>query len=328
MLRNKKINIKIFLLTLLLFLGLVNNSYAIKTNTVEIDISKIEVNEDSLNYKYWDISSTGINKDNMFEITDKLNKLSENELDKLYTRYDVKGKLVDKSIILENIGSSNYYFRNKFETKDKFYETKFSILFKGYQGDMVKIENKFVIRPKDSGEVELLKVDDKGNFLQKAVFRLYKVENEEETPVPLIGSYVYNEKGRQNLDLVTDENGRIRVINLPYGKYIFREIKAPDGYEIKVKDTEFIIKDNQKVTLRVENPKIPYGGHDFLKISDDNKKSPLQGAEFVVKQYINGDYKDVYQNGKILKLVSNKEGRFGVRNLLYGEYYLFETKAP
>ena len=43
------------------------------------------------------------------------------------------------------------------------------------------------------------------------------------------------------MDLETNENGKISIINLPYGDYIIREIETLDGYEKKDEEIKFSI---------------------------------------------------------------------------------------
>lgn len=102
-----------------------------------------------------------------------------------------------------------------------------------------------------------LKVDDNGNPLHDAIFRIFEgrqlPDNDNDdgtipakplvfTPIEgNVGSYNFtpatdvNNAGGTVTDLATDENGSIRVHNLPDGTYTIREIRAPidaDGREI------------------------------------------------------------------------------------------------
>ncbi|MBT1176962.1 hypothetical protein JS532_05175 [Bifidobacterium callimiconis] len=102
-----------------------------------------------------------------------------------------------------------------------------------------------------------LKVDDNGNPLHDAVFRIFEDrqlpdnDNDDGTipAKPLVFTPIEGNAGSYNFtpaadvdnaggtvtDLTTDENGSIRVHNLPDGTYTIREIRAPidaDGREI------------------------------------------------------------------------------------------------
>ena len=75
------------------------------------------------------------------------------------------------------------------------------------------------------GTIVLNKTDELGlTFLEGAVFNLYE-----------------NDGTLLQQDLVTDENGQIRVENLEWGKYYFKETKAPDGYGLNDETIRFAV---------------------------------------------------------------------------------------
>jgi len=91
------------------------------------------------------------------------------------------------------------------------------------------------------GAVELTKLGVKDKVLRGAEFSLFKEDGTE------------LEKG-----LVTDDYGKIRIGNLAYGKYYFKETKAPDGYVLDSKKYEFFIeKSGEVVTIEVKNYEEP-----------------------------------------------------------------------
>lgn len=73
-------------------------------------------------------------------------------------------------------------------------------------------------------------------------------------------------------------------------------------------------------TARESNPpKVYTGGFKFLKVAQDNT-TPLAGAKFKV---YTSDY-----NIEITTVTSDAQGKFEVKGLTYGDYYLVETQAP
>ena len=96
--------------------------------------------------------------------------------------------------------------------------------------------------------------------------------------------------------LVTDENGKIIIANLPAGEYVFREIKAPVGYEIRVEDTFFTVEPNAVTYVEVVNFKENEGGFNFRKVSDHAEPRPLAGVKFLVTQKNGAFYDKVYKN--------------------------------
>lgn len=100
------------------------------------------------------------------------------------------------------------------------------------------------------GGVRLIKTDaDTGNVLKGAVFRLYTSDGEP-----------YQTSSGKTVELTTSRDGILEVLNLPYGKYYFREIKAPNGYKLSNKKWSFSITESYReeladtlVTVEAEN---------------------------------------------------------------------------
>lgn len=90
------------------------------------------------------------------------------------------------------------------------------------------------------GTLEFYKVDAKtGKFLSNVFVEIYNEEEE----------LVY--KG------ITDENGKIVVDNLAYGKYYIKEVKALKGYQLYQKPLYFEIKEDKEiVSVSMENERI------------------------------------------------------------------------
>ncbi|MGI5949815.1 SpaA isopeptide-forming pilin-related protein, partial [Peptoniphilus sp.] len=130
--------------------------------------------------------------------------------------------------------------------------------------------------------------------------------------------------------LVTNEKGEIVIKNLPEGEYYFKEIKAPDGYEIVNKVTNFNVTGNRGSYVEVVNR--PFGGRGeirFFKYDAATDKA-LAGAVFKVT-YLDektGSYETVKRDGKDYIIMSGKDGAFSATDLPAREYYLWEIKAP
>ncbi|MDT2830202.1 SpaA isopeptide-forming pilin-related protein [Vagococcus carniphilus] len=150
---------------------------------------------------------------------------------------------------------------------------------------------------------------NEANFLKGAEFSLYTSEN-----------ILVKDK------FVTNDQGQIKVDNLPLGKYYFKETKAPVGYELSTKHYDFEVTANStskvttvKATNKKENPKL--GGVELRKIDANDKTSFLSGAEFSLYDG---------KTNKLIKekIVTGKDGKVVVNNLMPGSYYFIETKAP
>ena len=102
------------------------------------------------------------------------------------------------------------------------------------------------------GNVELLKVDPDGRSLSGAIFELWQLTapgQDVALPRKIGDRYI------------TDANGYIRVENLPEGRYEFREIQPPPGFEPINTPVEFTIDPDLglpvRIELRVENCPLP-----------------------------------------------------------------------
>lgn len=114
----------------------------------------------------------------------------------------------------------------------------------------------------NKGSVKLKKIDDKNpsQTLKGAIFELRNKDNE------FIGEYI------------TDDNGIIEVTDLNLNeKYYFKEIQAPNGYELNSKEIEFTIDDSNTIKLlEVANSKsqIPDKPNEPSKPDTDKPNEP------------------------------------------------------
>lgn len=156
------------------------------------------------------------------------------------------------------------------------------------------------------GSVELKKVDQDGNGLEGAEFKIVDAD----------GKTIQE-------NLKSDADGLITAKDLAPGNYQFIETKAPDGYVLNTDKIDFTIKDsakNEPKTINAGKAK-NYKGSAVLK-KVDKEGNPLKGATFKV----------VYENGETVpgqgKLISNLGGKVKAEDLAPGTYYFVETKAP
>ena len=156
-------------------------------------------------------------------------------------------------------------------------------------------------------------------------------------------------KGETVVTLKTDANGNAQTSNtlLPYGTYILKETKAPNGYLSQGTNLAqtFTIRENgvivdlNKDTTAVKNDVIR-GGVQLGKWDNElNAQNPqgdaaLEGTEFAI---VNENAHDVIVNGKTYKkgevvatLVTDKNGiaKSAKDFLPYGKYSCKETKTP
>ena len=127
---------------------------------------------------------------------------------------------------------------------------------------------------------------------------------------------------------VSDENGSFSFENIPYGTWYVREIEQPTGFVLD--ETVYpvtIAEDKQVVEIEIVNEYVR-GNIALTKVDAEYPDNKLTGVAFEV-------YRDSNDNGKLdeedelLGTLTEKEiGEYEMRNLLYGRYFVKETKAP
>lgn len=165
--------------------------------------------------------------------------------------------------------------------------------------------------------VELRKVDEEGELLDGAKFELYAVSADGERKVALTeeaeGVYGYAPDG--NID--SFEVGKITILGLPVGNYIFRETDSPDGY-MNMGDIRFTVYAalyDKALEITAEN--LPYRrGVAVCKENEDGIR--LAGAEF-----------ELYKDGSLAESkVTSASGYAVFTELETGSYTLKEKTAP
>ena len=95
------------------------------------------------------------------------------------------------------------------------------------------------------GSIEGLKTDPNGRVLKDAVIGLFYPFETEFSKDTAIETFE------------TDEAGRFSFENVPYGEWIIRELKAPDGYVLSEESYTVTVKENgETVKLNIKNSKV------------------------------------------------------------------------
>jgi len=173
-------------------------------------------------------------------------------------------------------------------------------------GVVVKANPESISNTKIRGNIEFTKLGENKDLLPGAEFTLYSKEDKNfENPI---------------FTAISDEEGKVEFKNVEYGKYVIKETKAPEGYNLSQEVLTANITE-EGVTVKanpesISNTKIR-GSVQVEKLDQNNK--PLQGAEFTLY--------DV--EGKEIKTsASGEDGVVLFENLVYGEYTIKETKVP
>lgn len=266
------------------------------------EIIQVSVKENNLVYAY-EIENTRIKGTiEIIKVDEDGNPLKGAE----FTIYDSFDKEVAKAttdengiVKFENLVYGNYYY---VET-----EAPEGYLLKNDKHDFTINENgitlkETIVNERILGNIKAFKIDEDNKFLANAELTLF------------------DSQGNEVQSLVTNENGEVTFENIPYGDYEVKETKAPEGYNI----SEEILK----VSVNGEESGLVYeaGKITNTKIKADIKINKLDqdgnkviGVEFTL--YNNAD--EVIETS-----VTNEDGIAVFKDVVYGNYYIKETKTP
>ncbi|MBC1918683.1 LPXTG cell wall anchor domain-containing protein [Listeria booriae] len=169
----------------------------------------------------------------------------------------------------------------------------------------------------ERSKVELSKVGPNNEKLANATFKLEQKEGNAWLPI------------RANETFTTNQDGKLVVRGLDEGAYRFTETKAPNGYILNTKPTEFTVtRDvNGAIADQSLGPVVNYlGGISFQKVASDGMTG-LAGAVFKVTRVADGAGNIVNQP-ITTNLTSGSDGLVRLTGLAPGRYTLQETKAP
>lgn len=132
------------------------------------------------------------------------------------------------------------------------------------------------------------------------------------------GKYVYN--GSQTAEarfMLT--NGKFELTELPTGKYTITEISNAEGYLPKTQVKTITVTKDATASAEFVN-KVIVGNVTLTKVDEDYPENKLTGAIFTVYK---SDKKTVVGTMK-----ETETGVYSLEGLVYGDYYVQETKAP
>ena len=166
------------------------------------------------------------------------------------------------------------------------------------------------------GEIHGLKKDEDGNALGGAVIGLFKADCTEFT--------------RENaiLTAVSKEDGGFSFADVPYGNWIVREIEAPTGFVLSEKAYPVTVDaDCAVIEVEIENTCIR-GTVQLTKTDRDYPDNKLTGAEFTVYRDSNDNKELDADDERLGTLTETGIGVYEMSDLLYGGYFVKETKVP
>ena len=315
---NMKILRKILMVMIMVAMVITSTSFAEGAFSITVTVDK-KLGEARGDISLWKVSDEQIPDDKKAEKLGELNKLSIEELNSKYSDKRVM-EFKDNQIVFDKLNSGAYYMRDTSGIKrDKDIVPALINL----PNDLEDGSKNVTIHAKESStNVRLVKVDEGGNPLKGAKFKLLKREGSEYVELKNKATLKENDKlelspkdddrskvkSEENAEKSKDENsksekredkskdkaksddglyisndaGEIIINDIKKGDYIFREVEAPAGYLIKNIDTRFTITD-KSVELRVVNSKTSEKDRGRHDfMKTDEAKKPLGGAMFKV----------------------------------------------
>ena len=177
--------------------------------------------------------------------------------------------------------------------------------------DGTPIENKLFY-----GEIHGLKKDEDGSGLAGALIGLFRADYTEFTTENAI------------LTSISAEDGSFSFARVPYGNWIVREIEAPTGFVLSEKTYPVTVDaDGAVIEVEIENTRIR-GTVQLTKIDRDYPDNKLTGAEFTIYRDSNGNKELDTDDELVGTLTETSIGVYELSDLLYGGYFVKETKAP
>ena len=173
------------------------------------------------------------------------------------------------------------------------------------------IENKLLY-----GEIRGLKKNEGGSGLAGALIGLFRADCTEFTTENAI------------LTATSAEDGSFSFARVPYGNWIVREIEAPTGFVLSEKTHPVTVDaDGAVIEVEIENTRIR-GTVQLTKTDRDYPDSKLTGAEFTIYCDSNSNKELDADDELVGTLTETGIGVYEMSDLLYGGYFVKETKAP
>lgn len=217
-----------------------------------------------------------------------------------------------------------YEFYAKEIAKDEQYilsDTKyeFETAYAGQETEVIAIninDGKPIDNSIKRGKVSGVKKDENGNALGGALIGLFKADTTEYT------------KENALMTATSADDGSFYFDNVPYGNWCVREITPPTAFVLNEQIFDVNIAENEQVVeIEIVNEFIR-GNIALTKVDKDYPDNKLTGAEFEVFEDTNGNGEYDNEDKSIGKLTEIETGIYAMNDLIYGQYFVREIKAP
>ena len=265
---NMKILKKILMVMVMVAMALTSSSFAAGDYSITVTVDK-KLGEASGDISLWKVSDEQVPYDNKSSKLDELNKLSIEELNSKYSNPTVL-KFKDNQIVFDKLNSGAYYMRDTSGIKrDKDIVPALINL----PNDLEDGSKNVTIHAKESStNVRLVKVDESGNPLKGAKFKLLKREGSEYVELKNKATLKENDK----LELSPKDDDRSKVKSEENADESKDENSKSEKDEAKSKDE----KKEEKSSVESKNEEKSDEG---LYISND-------AGEIIINDIKKGDY--------------------------------------
>ena len=166
------------------------------------------------------------------------------------------------------------------------------------------------------GSVSGKKSDENGNALGGAVMGIFKTGTTEFTKETAIAT------------ATSAEDGSFSFAKVPYGTWIVREIESPKGFVLSEEEIAVTVGEvDEVVEISLVNYRIR-GNIELTKVDKDYPDNKLTGAEFEIYADTNGNGELDKDDELLGRMTELDGGVYQMKELLYGKYFVKETKAP
>ena len=177
-----------------------------------------------------------------------------------------------------------------------------------------------------SDEKIYFEVTEEGAVIEKTLVNNFKRGSLEFTKTDLVNGDVipntlieiYDENDELIFSGLTDENGKVTIEELKYGKYYIVEIEAATGFVITDEKVYFEILENGKIVKAEMKNRPIFGKLEFTKV-DISTSEPLPNTLIEIYN----------ENGELIfSGRTDENGMVVIDELRYGKYYVLEKEAP
>ena len=209
----------------------------------------------------------------------------------------------DGNIVVENLYLGKYYIKEIETDDDHVLDEKkheFELKYKDQYTEVISIGLELNNKLK-TGELEFTKTDlTTGKVIPNTKLEIY-TENDE---------LIY--------EVITDEEGKIKIEKLPMGKYYIIETEAATGYRLSEEKVSFEVKENGEIVK--------------ANMTNEKKKGTLEFTkqDFSTSETLPNTLIEIYNEDDelIFSGRTDENGKIIIEELEYGKYYILEKEAP